>query len=172
MLARLPTIALLLGIAGLIPFIGAGIAAVSATPQGQDPRGLLAFIGYGAVILSFLGGVHWGFVLKPLPESLPGGPPGSLVVTDTRPGSRLTLGVVPALVGWIAILTYAFGLPWLGLVVLIAGFLATVLTEAQLNRRGLMPARYMWLRWGLTIVVLMILVTVLTLRLIGATITV
>jgi len=160
--ARLPTTALLLGIAGLVPFIVCGIWAVSSGSPDRGLRGLTALVAYGAVILAFLGGVHWGFVLRPLPEGV--------VLTTTHSGSRLMLAVMPPLIGWIALLAPLWGVVDLGLVVLIVGFLAAVLTEAQLNRRGLMPQGYMWLRWGLSIVVLMVLITVLTLRLIGATI--
>jgi hypothetical protein len=52
-----------------------------------------------------------------------------------------------------------------GLAVLIAGFAAAVLTEARLKRDGLVPTGYMWLRWGQSLVVVAILVTVLTVRL-------
>ncbi|HEX3349624.1 MAG TPA: DUF3429 domain-containing protein [Acetobacteraceae bacterium] len=162
--ARLPTIALLLGIVGLIPFIGCAIATVSAGTPDQTSRGLLALIAYGAVILAFVGGVHWGFALRPMPEGV--------VLTERHGQARLVLGVIPVLVGWLALLAPLGGVADLGLVVLIVGFLAAVLTEGQLKRRGLMPGGYMLLRWALTIVVLMILITVLTLRLIGATITI
>ena len=59
----LPTAAVILGLAGLLPFLAFGVASV-----GQDPqKAFLAaqgLIGYGGVILGFLGGVHWGFCAR------------------------------------------------------------------------------------------------------------
>ena len=59
---KLPSIAMLLGIGGLIPFIVCGLGAL-ANPPPNDELSLMALIAYGAVILAFLGGVHWGFGL-------------------------------------------------------------------------------------------------------------
>ncbi len=156
---RLPPVAIALGIAGLIPFIGCGWGTL-ALPAPDSERFLTALLGYGAVILAFLGAVHWGFVLEtPDPEG---------AATRAIDRVRLVLGVVPALIAWVALLMPLLPSPEAGLAVLIVGHLATVVTEAQLRRRGLMPPGYMWLRWGLSIVVVVVLVTVLALRLVGA----
>ena len=56
----------------------------------------------------------------------------------------------------------------MALAILIAGFAATVLTETQLRQKQLLPDGYLWLRWGLSLVVVAVLTTVLVLRLIGA----
>ena len=58
----MPLLAIVLGVAGLIPFIVCGLGAVSVDAV-SSARMMTALIGYGAVILSFLGGVHWGFAL-------------------------------------------------------------------------------------------------------------
>ncbi len=162
---RLPPAAIALGIAGLIPFVVLGIAALSTHDSVQAQRMLLGLVGYGGVVLAFLGGVHWGFVLHPvLPEGM--GP------DERRDATRLGLGVLPSLIGWAALLTPAFGVPEIGLAILIVGYIATVVTEAQMRRRAMMPSGYMALRWALSVVVVVVLVTVLALRLIGATINV
>ena len=160
MSVRLPPTAIALGIAGLIPFVGCGIAAVSSIDD-RAALALAALIYYGAVILAFLGGVHWGFVLAPRP--LP-------VVTTrlARDDLRLVLGVLPALIGWGAVLLAQLVAPIGGLAVLIVGFIATVVTEWQMRRREVIPTGYMWLRWALSLVVLTTLITVLALRLLGA----
>jgi hypothetical protein len=162
---RLPPAALALGIAGLLPFIGLGIAALSSGDDSASLRYLLALVAYGAVILAFLGGVHWGFVLHPaaLPEGMP--------PDQRRDAARLGLGVLPSLIGWAALLTPLLGIPEIGLAILIVGYIATIATEAQMRRRGLMPTGYMAMRWALTVVVLVVLIVVLALRLIGAKIT-
>ena len=62
MTRRLPTFAILLGLAGLLPFAACSLGALSLEPDQAD-RALLALVAYGATILAFLGGVHWGFAL-------------------------------------------------------------------------------------------------------------
>jgi len=148
---RLPPVALAVALAGLVPFIICAIAALSTS--GDRAAGwITALLGYSAVTLAMLGGVHWGLVLA-APEP---GPKDRL---------RLALGVLPSLIGWAALLLAPVLPSEVALAVLIAGFAATVLTEARLQRAGLMPSGYMWLRWACSLVVVAILVTVLTLRL-------
>jgi hypothetical protein len=161
----MPLLAIVLGIAGLIPFIVCGLGAVSVD-AGTSARMLVALVGYGAVILSFLGGVHWGFALGGTAPVVPPPATGSRLITADR--ARLVLGVAPSLIGWLALLLLVTGVQWGALLLLIAGFIATVVVEHQAARRQLIPlAGYIWLRWGLTVVVVAMLVTVLTLRLLG-----
>ena len=59
----IPDMPSLLGWGGLIPF---GLAALG-THSGVDTLVLYGFIGgttYGAIILSFLGAVHWGLAMQ------------------------------------------------------------------------------------------------------------
>ena len=163
---RLHPAAVALGIAGLIPFIGLGIAVLAVLNPTTANHYLFALVAYGGATLAFLGGVHWGFVLHPAR------PPEAATPDARQDATRLGLGVLPSLIGWAALLTPTYGVPEVGLVVLIIGFLATVLGEHHMRRRGLlMPSGYMTLRWALSIVVLVVLITVLALRLIGANIT-
>ncbi len=159
---RLPPFALLLGVAGLIPFVAGALGALGSQDDAQASRFLTALVAYGAVILAFVGGVHWGFVL--------GGPaPEAFAARAARERYRLVLGVLPSLVGWLGLLVLLLlGSPVAALAILIAGFVAFTAAEAELRRRELMPPGYMWLRWCLSIVVVLILATVLTLRLVGA----
>ncbi len=154
MFRALPPIAIALGIAGIIPFALLGIGAVGASPE-SSLAAARALVGYGAVILAFLGGVHWGFTL---------GEEGDGRVVR----ARLTLGVVPSLVGWSAIVCSIIAGPVLSLAVLIAGFVGTVIVESRAEKRDLMPHGYMAMRWVISIVVIALLTTVLVLRLIGA----
>ncbi|MBV9655917.1 MAG: DUF3429 domain-containing protein [Acetobacteraceae bacterium] len=155
---RLPLLAILLGIAGLIPFVVCGLGAIVVNPARAQAM-LWGLMGYGAVVLSFLGAVHWGFAL--------GQPEGGLAQSARAERLRLTLGVIPALVGWAALFS-TLALPsWIGLCLLIGGFIGTAITEHRATRHGLVPLRYMWMRWGLTAVVVAMLVTVLTLRVLG-----
>ncbi len=151
----LPPLAIALGLAGLLPFLLCSLGALSLSSDGAT-RSLLALVAYGATILAFLGGVHWGFALD-----------GSDTPSDRVQRARFGLGVVPSLIGWAALLVTFIGLPTTGLLVLTAGFIATTVVEAQAARRGLMPQRYMWLRWALSIVVVVCLVSVCVIRAFG-----
>lgn len=158
---------LLLGFLGLIPFaVTAYLACAWANTAAT--QALLALIAYGSVILSFLGAVHWGFALAEPPASLAGLPP---LPRSQEPAHRprLLLGVLPALVGWLALLiALLVPAPLVALAVLIAGFLGTNVAEHAGHRKGWMPGSYLWLRWVLTVVVVALLVTTLVLRLSGA----
>ncbi|RXF75521.1 DUF3429 domain-containing protein [Hansschlegelia zhihuaiae] len=61
---EIPTLPLALGLAGLAPFIALALAVAL---QHRDLVGIdagAALLFYGATILSFLGGVHWGLALR------------------------------------------------------------------------------------------------------------
>ncbi len=143
----LPLFALVLGIAGLVPFAACGLLAVA--PNGD--RAAFALVAYGAVILAFLGGVHWGFALQ---EPSGRGERG-----------RLGLGVLPSLAGWVALLLCIAVNTEAGLALLLAGFAAAVVVESRAAKAGLMPPGYMTLRLGLTGAVGVVLVLALLLRL-------
>ena len=158
----LPPVAILLGVVGLVPFVVCSIGAIGGDP-GTNAMMLGALISYGAVILSFVGAVHWGLVLAPTPEADVGIPAGQLRL-------RLVLGVIPALIGWVATLL-PFILPAsFALIVLVGGFLLTVLQEARWKRRELLSRGYIYLRWALTIVVIALLTMVFMVRLVGGTV--
>jgi hypothetical protein len=150
---RLPILAVVLGLAGIIPFLLCGLAAA----QANSPSAMLAsyvLIGYGAVILGFLGGVHWGFTLS--------------AAHDPAEFPRLALGVVPALIGWAALAATLYaGQPVLGLLILIAAFILTFVAEWHGHRRGWVPGGYIGMRLAITCVVVLILTTVTGVRLIG-----
>jgi hypothetical protein len=157
---NLPLVAIILGVAGLIPFVGCGIASVS-TSDNQAVPALAALIAYSAVILSFLGGVVWGFLLAPR----------GMAPVPARPGRgnlAFVLGIVPSLLGWAAMVVGQTAGADSALAVLIVAFIATIVTEWQWFRHDLYPPGYIWMRVGLSLVVLLTLVTVLTLHMLGA----
>lgn len=75
-----------LGYAGLIPFVSAAAASRLAEPVSS--MALAALVAYAATIVSFLGGIHWGFAF--------------MQHTDQR--ARFAWGVIPSLLAWVAIL--------------------------------------------------------------------
>ena len=152
----MPPLAILLGIIGMAPVIGCGLGALGSG-AGAD-RLLAILIAYCAVTLSFLGGMQWGLAL--------------LASTDPRVQRwRLLLGGLPPLVGWAALMISLVLPDWIALALLTAGFVGTIVLEHRSVQRGVeMPRGYLWLRWGLSVVVVAMLVTVLTLRLLHLTV--
>lgn len=153
----MPLLAILLGVLGLVPFVVCGLAALSPDP-GTAERLLNALIGYAVVILAFTGGIHWGLQLQ-APQS-----------DSSAKRTRFGLGIVPPFVAWVALLLPLVVAAWVALIVLIAAYIGTMLVEQQAGRRSLLPPRYLWFRWGYTLVAVAMMVTVLTLRLLGRTI--
>jgi hypothetical protein len=156
-MAGMPLLAILLSALGLVPFVVCGLAALGPNPV-TAARMLTALIDYAALVLAFSAGIHWGFEL-PSPQQ------------DKFVG-RMRLGIAAAalVAGWIALVLPIVTAAWLSLVVLIAAYIGAVLFEQQAAKRGLLPPHYLWLRWGFTVVAIAMLVTVLTLRLLGQTI--
>ncbi len=153
----MPLVVMIVGIVGIVPVIVCGLGAIGPGTGAADM--LAALIGYCAVVLAFLGGMQWGFALRPVEA---GG--------QAQPW-RLVLGVVPPLAGWVALLAALVLWSWLALLLLAAGFITTVVAEYRWAQHGMaVPAGYLWLRWGLTAVIVAMLVTVLTLRLLGVTV--
>ncbi len=126
-----PDPAALLGLAGLLPFVVGALATLDGGPLGRwAPSALL---GYSAVILSFMGGVHWG-----------------LAMAAERPSwLRYGASVVPALLGWAALLIGG-GLAFL---LLVASFASLLAYDLGAVRAGEAPAWYPRLRWPSTLVV-------------------
>lgn len=132
-----------LGFAGLLPFLLMMTGVWFADPSWIDDfvKGQLA---YAIVILSFLGGVHWGAAMLS----------STLSATDTR--KALSWGVTPSLIASSATLFGGFGFA-----VLMAGFIAALQVDKQLYPQYGMPEWFISLRKKLTlVVVLSLLLTV------------
>lgn len=138
MSATIPRSALLLGWAGVLPFLALTGALALRLPIPLDPGP--ALVGYGVAILSFMGGAQWGLAVR-----APDGGDRAL-----RP---YVAAVVPALVAWPAGLLpprYAF-------LLLAAGFAALLAYDLWTVRRGEAPAWYGRLRLQLTVAVVALL---------------
>ena len=119
-----------LGLAGLVPFVfGAFLSLI--VRDDAHPYVVLVLAGYAAVIVAFLGGIHWGLGMTAASSSpLP-----------------FAWGVAPALVAWIAVVMP----PYAGLV--IQGLMLVV---CYLVDRKVYPAHglsyWLTLRFRLTVV--------------------
>jgi hypothetical protein len=142
MFQTIPRAPLILGLAGLLPFVWGALTVLVPdlglwTAQTLGPRfaGPYVMLFYGAVILSFMSGVLWGFATKA---------EGTLATVG------YTLSVIPAL--WAFFMTG--GGPTSAGMNLIFGFAGLLLLDLQFARWGLAPAWWMPLRLLLSAVVI------------------
>ncbi|MGD2074756.1 MAG: DUF3429 family protein [Gammaproteobacteria bacterium] len=101
-----------LGYLGAVPFAACAGAALVAEGTAQA-LAVQSLLGYGALILSFVGALHWA---RGLQSGMPGAGPGLLV-----------LSVMPALLAWVALLLP----PAEGLALLAAGFVGLYLFDRR-----------------------------------------
>lgn len=128
-----PAAALAFGAAGLLPF--AGLAALVAFDPVGYAHSLEALRGYGAVILAFVGALHWGYAVR----------------RGARGASawmQYGWSVVPALVAWCALLMPV----WTGLRVQAAMLVACLAFDRAMARIDPVPAWLARLRFVLTAV--------------------
>jgi len=152
------TIAIALTAAGAVPFFV--LAALVLLDPVTSPIDIQVLISYGAVILSFLGAVHWGFALRDTAHPVNGTPLPPAVLGAER--QLLVFGVVPAIIGWVALsLVLYLSLPALGLFLLLVGFLVTIAAESVGYGRGVVALNYLFLRWCASAVVVVTLLVVL-----------
>lgn len=121
-----------LGYGGLLPFVLLALASV--LDPGHAPFWSDALYAYGAIILSFVGALHWGMAI-----SLP-------TLTQAQRTGCFVWSVVPALVAWPALLVS----PPLAALLLVAGFVAHYLRDRQLVQQASLPQWYLPLRLRLT----------------------
>lgn len=135
----IPKPAKILGFAGLIPFV-AGAVAVWFAPEFAYAAFNAQTI-YAAIILSFLGGVQWGFAAAGIG---PGAGPS---------WERLGWSVLPALFGWASL----FIDEGPRVVALMLAFLAAFMIDRRWTQMGRGPIWYARLRRDLTAVVVLCL---------------
>lgn len=144
-MTRIPRPALLLGLAGLIPFLwgaltllSADLAILGARVLGPRFVGPYVQIAYGTVILSFMSGVLWGFATR---------------TTGRDAWIAYTLSVIPALWAFF----FVGGGPVSAQIYLITGSLGLLGLDWTFSARGLTPPWWLALRSGLTAIVVLCL---------------
>ncbi|MEO1688206.1 MAG: DUF3429 domain-containing protein [Pseudomonadota bacterium] len=130
---RVPRPALWLGLGGLIPF-AALAAAAHLAPSPWDFRALAFQAGYGASILSFMGGCRWGFAAAEVDE-------------EGASWWRMGVAVAPALLAWVSLMAS----PAAGALVCALGLLALFAADVSLTRAGGAPTWWPALRLPLTV---------------------
>lgn len=147
-MSRIPASALLLGLAGLLPFLWGSVTLYSEPLadwgiRALGPRftGPYVLLSYGTIILAFMSGVLWGFATK---------------AEGAVAASGYALSVIPALWAFF----FVGGGPTSAAIYLIAGFVGLLGLDWMFWRQGLAPPWWMALRIGLTSVVVLCLLTV------------
>ncbi len=133
MTPRVGWVALALGFAGLLP----QVAAAGLVVTGLDaPLGQGIALLYGGLILSFLGGIWWGFAMR----------------RDAGQASLAAVAVLPSLAALAIGLGQLFVLPrGAALVALGAAIFATLLVDRHLVATGEAPDNWMALRVPLSL---------------------
>jgi hypothetical protein len=124
----------LLAYAGLTPFMGLAVLLWLVDPD-LHPFVALAMAGYGASIVSFLGGIHWGIGFRNVSRM------------HNAPLFNFGWGVVPSLLAWIAITMPPYaGLPLLAAIL----FLCYAVDRKTYPEAGI--GEWLPMRWHLTVV--------------------
>lgn len=141
----LPRAVAWLGYGGLLPFAGLALARLAGL---GDPWVAPALLAYGAVILSFVGALHWAFAM-----TLP-------ALGERQRVQLFVWSTVPALVAWPALLAG----PEAGALLLVAGFGAHYLQDRRLAARASLPSWYLPLRLRLSALASLSLLSLLPLQ--------
>jgi Protein of unknown function (DUF3429) len=131
-MAQLPSYALRLGLAGLLP---QALAVLMLVENGELRWTAQAMgYGYGALILSFLGGIWWGLALRD---------------SATKPWIYIA-AVLPSLIAFATYLPWIVGKAWPqpSLLVLSLCIAASPLVDQKI---GGLPQGWMKLRWTLSL---------------------
>ena len=129
-----PTVAAWLGYGGLIPFVTLALAAMLGGPYADE--GDRALRDYAAVILSFVGALHWGF---------------ATMSHEMAAGARnraFAWSVIPSLLAWAALLLA----PPASSLLLTAGFALHFFMDRRFAKQTPLAPWYLPLRFRLTLV--------------------
>jgi hypothetical protein len=121
-----------LGAAGALLFVALGLLSWIEGPWQSEVR--FALIAYGAVILSFVGALHWAFAML------------AADMTEAERKRGYAWSVLPAVLGWIALLLP----PSLSVALLLLGLWSHYSQDVRLTHRVALADWYLPLRLGLT----------------------
>jgi hypothetical protein len=130
--ASAPMPAIVLGVGGILPFV-ALTAIIGLGPESWYGYWLVALSYYGAVILAFVGALHWAYAVK-------------RVVPSGEAWLQYGFSVAPSLIAWLSLLFPV----WTALRLQAAALLLCYVFDVAMARIDPMPAWFMRLRAGLT----------------------
>ena len=128
--SRVPLTARWLGALGALPFFACALAS-TVLDGGLQVEAMIALTAYGAVILSFLGGIQWGLA----------------IAAGGGKFRRLSVSILPALFAWGGLLLP----PGTGALVIAAALACVLLVDIKASRNQEAPTWYPKLRWPLTV---------------------
>lgn len=138
---RMPPAATVLAAAGAFPLTTlAGMIATGFSVPGIDNR--FALLSYGAIVLTFMGAVHWGLAMSPAAA------PAAGRLGPARAWRAYTASMVPGLIAWVGLLLPAPAGAWL----IVAAFGGIVAYDIRCMRTGEAPSWFMQLRLPLAVV--------------------
>jgi hypothetical protein len=129
-----PAVVAWLGYGGLIPFVLLALASALDTHHRELWQKIL--LSYGAVILSFVGALHWAFAMV------------HPAIKDQTINGLYAWSVMPSLIAWVALLLP----PTAAVTLLLGGLLAHYRQDLRLARAVSLPDWYLPLRLQLTLV--------------------
>lgn len=135
---------------GLIPFVAGAMLAWVAGDGVVRNQALSGVAAYGAVILSFIGAIHWGRVIADKGD-------------DQQGAVWLAWGIVPSLLGWTAVLLPAAAT----FPLLFAGFGLSWAADRRAASAARLPAWYGAMRDRLTVIVCLCLAAIVPLAVQG-----
>ena len=125
---RPPALAVGLAFASLMPFV-TGALGLWVTPEAWREWVMQEFLAFAAVMLAFMGAIHWGLAMRAEEGS-------------ERAPMQLGLSVIPPLLGWFALsLPINFAIP-----VFFFAFATLYVADIWAVKQGLAPAWYTSLR--------------------------
>jgi hypothetical protein len=136
---RIPVLVIQLGYAGLIPFMTLA-CVLWITPEIYAEKIHQALLSYAAIILSFMGAVHWGLAIDNKDHSIN--------------GFQLVVSVIPALIAWFSSMTA----PLWNYSILIFTFVLLCFIDTYFVQKQSAPEWYLQLRIPLTVVVVISLI--------------
>lgn len=136
MQAPMPPVVAFLGYTGLIPFVAPVLAALLGwSPWPFGPSWSIVQLSYGAVILSFLGALHWGVAMT------------SQRLDDATQRFAYLWSVIPSLFAWVALLLAGS----LGSLLLSLVFVLQWIMDRRLQAVAQLPDWFIPLRTRLTV---------------------
>lgn len=133
---RPPRLAVGLTMAGLVPFV-TGALGLWVTPEAWRMWVMDELLAFAAVILAFMGAIHWGLAMR-------------ADETSNNAPVQLGLSVIPPLLGWFALsLPIDFAIP-----VFFCAFGALYFADIWAVQQGLAPTWYPQLRRPISLVVI------------------
>lgn len=155
----LPSPRILIALGAMVPLLVSAAAAASVVIDTETLVERL-MLSYAAFMVSFLGALWALWVDEPRADTGRSLSPDRIAFAERR---RLILGLAPALIGGVALLSSLTN----GLMLLILDFIAVLALETVTNHYGMPLAHHLRLRWGMVLAAVLILINVMSVRTYG-----